>query len=348
MAKSKQDSAATIEVATTNPEEAPFLNEIVDNIRDDAPKLVYADWLEDQGDGRFGFIRQLVAAANDPDNESFPDARPYPRSWTAMLGAQLLEGIPKHNLTPMKDAVLKLARPIVVIESKKVRESRIPVGSSKFGGRPDLPSDVDWPSCELGLLNFVCQINLHELAGSQISTQLPRTGLLSMFVYQNSQTGIQPGVHKIEGMTQLFYSTGNLSRRKAPPTIDPELGIRPACRLSMWESWDLPDDVESVNADDRKRFSEIEEYCEQYREDYKLGLLRRDLDPLHNSYLMGYPRHYRCSGAPNAGPTRTHLLSLSSDDQPGWCWCDGDRICVHVETDNINDNSFRRAYGYCG
>ena len=43
-------------------EEQGFLNSIADNFLDPAPRQVYADWLEERGDPRSAFVRQLAAA----------------------------------------------------------------------------------------------------------------------------------------------------------------------------------------------------------------------------------------------------------------------------------------------
>jgi len=50
-----------------------FLQAIIENPDDDAPRLVYADWLEERGDPRGEFIRVQCQLARLPDNDS---ARP--------------------------------------------------------------------------------------------------------------------------------------------------------------------------------------------------------------------------------------------------------------------------------
>ena len=57
------------------------------------------------------------------------------------------------------------------------------LGSSRFGGQPDFPADVEWPcSARDGdPLAFVCQIELAELAGMDPEGRLPARGLWSLF-----------------------------------------------------------------------------------------------------------------------------------------------------------------------
>lgn len=56
-------------------DEAPFLREIRAYPDDDAPRLVFADWLEEQGDPRAGFIRAQCALA--PLRLADPNRRPH-------------------------------------------------------------------------------------------------------------------------------------------------------------------------------------------------------------------------------------------------------------------------------
>src|SRR5947209_3647534 len=123
--------------AAALPGEYAFISAIAADLCDDTAKLVYADWLEEQGDPRAAFVRELVAAANHlKDKPKLPDKSALPRAWTNMLGAALLEGILKADLVDVAESVLRLARPIVTITTAKVKENLIPVGSSKFGGHP--------------------------------------------------------------------------------------------------------------------------------------------------------------------------------------------------------------------
>src|SRR5262245_64243242 len=71
-----------------------FLQAVVENPDDDAPRLMYADWLEERGDPRGEFIRVQVALARSAeDDERRPEwtAREkvlldlYKSEWTAPL-----------------------------------------------------------------------------------------------------------------------------------------------------------------------------------------------------------------------------------------------------------------------
>ena len=54
---------------------------------------------------------------------------------------------------------------------------------SQYFGQPWMPSDVDWPLYEDTPMDFVLQIDLGSLPGSEgVTTSLPSTGLLTLFV----------------------------------------------------------------------------------------------------------------------------------------------------------------------
>src|SRR5438552_91411 len=111
--------APSLDVAAALPGEYAFISAIASDLLDDGPKLIYADWLEDHGDPRSTFVRELVAAARSPGKHTkLPKAGSYPRAWTNMLGLPLLEGIIEFDLVDVKDSVLRLARPIVTIATK--------------------------------------------------------------------------------------------------------------------------------------------------------------------------------------------------------------------------------------
>ena len=82
-------------------------------------------------------------------------------------------------LAPARDAILALARRSVFLTPTAPEDYAAP-GTTRFGGRPDLPPDVAHPASDAGLLGFYAQLDLEALAPFQ--DYLPRRGLLSFFV----------------------------------------------------------------------------------------------------------------------------------------------------------------------
>ena len=89
----------------------------------------------------------------------------------------------------------------------------LPAGSSKFGGRPDVPAGFVWPVFETKTLDddmvkprplaFLAQFDCARLAGLDPEGLLPRTGLLSFFYELGSQRwGYDP---KDAGCARVFW-----------------------------------------------------------------------------------------------------------------------------------------------
>src|SRR4051812_45469501 len=55
-------------------DEERFLRQLLDSPSDDAPRLVYADWLEDQGDPRAAYLRAELAWAGKRGGRKRPEA----------------------------------------------------------------------------------------------------------------------------------------------------------------------------------------------------------------------------------------------------------------------------------
>lgn len=188
--------------------EEPFLNSAADNLADANARLVYADWLEEQGDpNRAEFLRAYSKAFDSMNVDDFPDSDSVPASWANTIGASLVHALAEHGISELRDELLKIAKPSLVYEFEEPdhgpitevkqleNDAEIPVGGSKIFGLPDLPAGATWPcqkdcntfyDTDSGIApdtpcGFVCQINFAELAGTQASRYCPEGGLLSIF-----------------------------------------------------------------------------------------------------------------------------------------------------------------------
>src|SRR5262245_40009048 len=101
---SSRKVSPVIQVARTLPGEDRFLSAIASDLGDEAVRLVYADWLEERGDARSTFVRELAVAARDLGAAKLPDLDLHPHAWTNMLGYPLFEGIVEFGLLDVKDS----------------------------------------------------------------------------------------------------------------------------------------------------------------------------------------------------------------------------------------------------
>jgi Domain of unknown function (DUF1963) len=98
--------------------------------------------------------------------------------------------IDEFELGEARDFLLASAVPCYLI-LKGDEASSPPLGTTRFGGAPDLPESTAWPSGSDGrLANFFAQLDFAELAAKIDAPALPRQGLLSLFV-PSIETGLE-------------------------------------------------------------------------------------------------------------------------------------------------------------
>ncbi|WP_243521736.1 YwqG family protein [Bacillus pseudomycoides] len=93
--------------------------------------------------------------------------------------------IDKHNLTHIKRELLATIFPCVKVIPRQ--EESLPIGCSKMGGLPDVPSTFEYPTYEGKELDFIAQFNLADLQGVGMDHDLPETGMLYFFYNVNYQ-----------------------------------------------------------------------------------------------------------------------------------------------------------------
>ncbi len=139
------------------------------------------------------------------------------------------------NLKPLIKTAIR-AMPTAVKD-----EDEIPVGTSKLGGRPDLPVGGQWPAVNDVPLLFIGQFQLQEIAPLDNTGLLPETGLLSFF-----HDGLFVGQEKPH--CRVFYDDGpaeNLRRVGRPQNAYREdFYLFRACQLEFTTTVNLPPAVE--------------------------------------------------------------------------------------------------------
>jgi uncharacterized protein YwqG len=97
---------------------------------------------------------------------------------------KLLALIEKEIPSPNREALSKLIRPCIRVETKRNSGVGLPVGVSKMGGLPDLPANVDWPYSpeDKEAYRFVAQFDLAQLSPFDEEHLLPARGMIYFFV----------------------------------------------------------------------------------------------------------------------------------------------------------------------
>ena len=176
--------------AAESAEEREFLCAISRDYVDESTKLIYADWLEDRGDERAAFLRKFVDLAKDPEAE-LPAGDQFPTPWLDVVGLRPWKLIRQFHLEEgrsdleMELNLMNRARPTVYGFRSPAEGSDLPPGCTKYGGLPDLPSGINWPTHEgetfgIQVPVFCAQIRLSDLRLCVASWELPCRGLLSL------------------------------------------------------------------------------------------------------------------------------------------------------------------------
>ncbi|MCE9533419.1 MAG: DUF1963 domain-containing protein [Planctomycetes bacterium] len=231
-------------------EDRQWLSSIVANLADDTTKLIYADWLDDHGDDRGRFLREFVICAKTMEDSDLPDPDGLPEPWLELIGFRLIERMVIENIPNFKDPVLRLARPALRMITKETDDSKIEICASKIGGLPDFPPGFIWPpggDCHAifnddtggtdRLAGFLAQVNLSEIAHTQAAKDLPETGLLSFFCFQDVQND-HPDA--IGAMAIYFPDASGFIRTNPPKKLTDGNTIIPSCQLTFEETLDLP------------------------------------------------------------------------------------------------------------
>ena len=125
----------------------------------------------------------------------------------------------------------------------------LPAGSSKFGGRPDVPAGFVWPVFETKTLDddtvkprplaFLAQFDCARLSELDPEGLLPRTGLLSFFYELGSQRwGYDP---QDAGCARVFwFEEGPLAPAEFPQDLEEEYRL-PELAAELSSGTDAPD-----------------------------------------------------------------------------------------------------------
>ena len=248
--------------------------------------------------GRFDF-EQLKAA----QRPRF--AGPIPRDIRGQLlfeQARLMsEAASAAGLPP---DVIDRSLPAVRVRSC-ISPSRIRVGASRFGGRPDLPTGYPWPQHQGTPMAFLAQLRCEELSAALAAGDVPADGLLVVFV------AMEPfdGTMVTEQAHLAVIPADGLKRRPWPAGLPAEARFMPSLAapepmLSPPNRFELTDAM----VDDR-----VDVFFDAIRPP----------GPLHQ--LLGHPVTVQHPTMPDG---HMQLLRLDSDSLNGTMYGDGGSLQI--------------------
>lgn len=158
----------------------------------------------------------------------------------------------KYSLLHKKQEILKVAASSIGIKKEAMDEKDIPIGSSKFGGLPDLPLHFAFPKYHNGYLTFLAQINLQETKPFDKNNLLPDTGILFFFYDVVEQPwGID---EEDKESFKILYFDGDVNelKRTSYPEITEDYFPLASFKITFTEFLSLPEDSLELELNDKE------------------------------------------------------------------------------------------------
>lgn len=227
----------------------------------------------------------------------------------------------------------------------------IPIGTSKFGGNPDVPKDFEWfyysgedftGVTKKRPLSFLAQINCEEINKYDEDSLLPSKGILYFFYELSTMKwGYDP---KDKGSAKVYYFDGDvteLMRTNFPNDMEDDFKF-PEIQLGFSKKYDLPcyeeftelydyEDWDHYDQVKATRGCEIEENISKllgYADVIQGGMLLECEQVTNGIY---------CGGLPDAAPEELKKFKEN---------CDQWQLLFQLDT--VTTNDFELMFGDCG
>jgi uncharacterized protein YwqG len=274
------------------------------------------------------------------------------------------------------EAVLvSLLEPTIGIKSRRTSLDQIPLGASRLGGIPDVPTDFQWPKYRGRALDLLAQIDLSDIAPFDVAERLPPRGWLYFFYDIEEQTwGFDPEDRgsgsvlwidddgrplirtlpvksRLQGDVVAEPSAIEFDMHYSLPNADDEriesAGIRPPMAADSCSKWyDVYDQL-------REEVSRISGKPELYH--HLLGHpqivqnpMRVECQLVTNGLNCGSSTGYHDPRAAALRPGAADwmlLLQIDTDwEGPGWQWGDSGRLYFWIREAELRAKAFENVW----
>ena len=258
------------------------------------------------------------------------------------------------------EALHKLVRPAIQLETRKRPLAELSLGQSRLGGAPDLPAQFKWPVYKGKPLAFIAQLNLEAVARVMSTAPLPKRGHLWFFYAAAEQPwGFDP---KDRGSSVVHYEADvPLERRPLPPELSADSRFQP-CAIAMSSFVDIPsleDERNPVMGSDEATYASYTEVQEDLASDgvvaHKLlghaqtiqGAMELGCALTTNGLYTGDSRGYKDRRAAKLARSQYDwrlLLQIDSDEDAGMMWGDSGRLYVWIREQDLLARRFDKSW----
>lgn len=227
----------------------------------------------------------------------------------------------------------------------------LPIGKSKFGGKPDVPKDFKWfyyegenfnGETQNRPLSFLAQINCEEVKKYDENGLLPTKGILYFFYELSTMTwGFDP---QDKGSAKVFYFDGyvtELNRAEFPDDMEDEFKL-PEIQLDFNKKFDLPsyeEFNELCNYDNWDEYDEIR-VLKGYEQEEVISKLLGYADVIQNGMLLECEKVTNgiyCGDIPQIDNEMLKCLKKN---------CNQWQLLFQLDT--VTTNDFELMFGDCG
>ena len=275
-----------------------------------------------------------------------------------MTKQQFIQKLSEISLDKYLSNFESVLRNTIRIYLSKQDESEISIGTSKFGGKPDLPVGAEWPTEDNSKpLAFIAQINLREVVSLDSGELLPKSGILYFF-YASEQDawGFDP---KDKNKFRVIYYDGVLDgvQRQEFPKLLPKHSqfipnkVRLASEISFpsllsnllnFLSEEEQDKFLKIFEQEKGGINKILGYADEIQ-----GEMELECELVANGLYCGDQTGYEDPKRKDLERNKSNwrlLLQVDSNDEAGMMWGDAGRIYFWIKELDLKEKRFENAW----
>jgi len=246
---------------------------------------------------------------------------------------------------------------VALVQPTRSSSRAQPVGASRLGGLPELPSDLDWP-VESGVpMMFIAQIDLASVRAEAGESALPPSGYLWFFASRFHE--FSSTVFMDERVHGLAADEAAATRASVAAAVYRDITADSLAQRVCPEVDELPDEAFLPSHSDRVAPIQFEPFSSlpgapspflpvefEEREDYQRAREEsRDGAPSQD-WLLGHIPRGDWIGACKVG--QSLLLRVSARNGAGFHWGDDDDVYFVISDGDLAARRFDRVTIHCG